>query len=78
MTDLKTIFWTTIGFVGFLTLWVLLFTTPFYLVWNYIISIKFGVPHLTFSETFFIILIIKWLFVVNIDIKNIKKHIDKK
>jgi hypothetical protein len=75
MKDLKTIVWTTIGFVGVLILWVLIFTTPFYLVWNCIISIKFNVPQLTFSETFFIILVIKWLF-GSADIKGLKENID--
>ena len=77
MKDLKTLFWTAIGFVGVLILWVLIFTIPCYLVWNCIISIKFNLPHLTFSETFFIILVIKWLFGSS-DIKGIKQTMDAK
>ena len=77
MKDLKTLFWAAIGFVGVLILWVLIFTTPFYLVWNCIISIKFNLPHFTFSETFFIILVIKWLFGSS-DIKGIKQTMDTK
>jgi hypothetical protein len=77
MKDLKTLFWASIGFVGVLILWVLIFTAPFYLVWNCIISTKFNLPHLTFSETFFIILVIKWLFSTS-DINGIKQKIDNK
>ena len=54
------------------TLWVLIFTTPFWLVWNYIISVKFGIPTLTFAESFFVAIVIKALF-TNISKDGFKK-----
>ena len=77
MKDLKTGFWTVFGFIVVLTVWVLIFTSPFYWMWNCIISPKFNLPHLTFAETFFIILVMKWLFSTS-DIKSIKQKIDNK
>ena len=48
------------------TLWVLIFTTPFWLVWNYILSVKFGIPTFTFAEAFFVAIVIKALFTIPI------------
>jgi hypothetical protein len=77
MKDLKTGFWAVFGIILVLTLWVLIFTSPFYWMWNCIISPKFNLPYLTFVETFFIILMMKWLFSTS-DIKSIKQKIDNK
>ena len=56
--------------------WVICYTLPTWLVWNCIISAKFGLPTFTFSESFFVILIIKWLFGVA-DLKQIKDNLTK-
>jgi|TARA_R110001592_G_scaffold352503_1_gene650398 hypothetical protein len=63
-------------FIGILFLWVFVFTTPFWLIWNCIISTKFGLPTFTFAEAFFVILIVKWLF-GTADLKSIKKELQK-
>jgi len=65
-----------LAFIGILILWAIVFTAPFWLVWNYILSVKFGLPQFTFSETFFVILLIKWLF-GSTELKNIKKELGK-
>ena len=59
--------------LGIGILWVFIFAAPFWLVWNCIISVKFGIPTFTFAESFFVILIIKWLFGVA-DLKKIKEQ----
>jgi len=61
--------------LGILILWVFVFAAPFWLVWNCIISAKFGLPTFTFAESFFVILIIKWLFGVA-DLKQIKDNLN--
>ena len=45
-----------------IVLWVILYTLPTWLVWNCIISPKFALPQFTFSETFFVLSIIKFIF----------------
>tara|TARA_B100001057_G_scaffold117565_2_gene116156 strand:- start:7149 stop:7391 length:243 start_codon:yes stop_codon:yes gene_type:complete len=65
-----------IAFIGILILWVLIFTTPFWLVWNCIIATKFTLPTFTFAEAFFVILIVKWLFGTT-DLNNLKKELQK-
>ena len=62
--------------LGIGILWVFIFAAPFWLVWNCFISVKFGIPTFTFAESFFVILIIKWLFGVA-DLKQIKEQLDK-
>ena len=62
--------------LGILILWVFVFAAPFWLVWNCIISSKFGLPTFTFSEAFFVALIIKWLFGIS-DLKEIKEKLSK-
>ena len=62
MKDYKIMLFNMLGFIGILSLWVLVFTTPFWLIWNCIVSPKFMLPQFTFAESFFVILIIKWLF----------------
>jgi len=42
-------------FMGIVILAVLLFTIPVLLIWNLVISPKFGLPMLTFWETFWIL-----------------------
>ena len=42
--------------------WVILYTTPTWLVWNCIVSPKFMLPQFTFTETFFVESIIKFIF----------------
>jgi hypothetical protein len=76
MKDYKLMLFGILGFIGMISIWVLIFTTPFWLVWNCIISAKFGLPTFTFSESFFVILIIKWLFGVA-DLKQIKDNLTK-
>ena len=45
-----------------IALWVILYTLPTWLVWNCIISPKFALPKFTFTETFFVLSIIKFIF----------------
>ena len=45
-----------------IALWVILYTLPTWLVWNCIISPKFALPQFTFTETFFVLSIIKFIF----------------
>ena len=78
MKEYKYILLGALGFVGIITLWVLMFTTPFWWMWNRIISPKFELPTLTFSEAFWIILITKWLFSISEIEKRTKNHLDKK
>tara|TARA_B100000035_G_C20857933_1_gene490522 strand:- start:398 stop:598 length:201 start_codon:yes stop_codon:yes gene_type:complete len=65
-----------LGFIGILSLWVLVFTTPFWLIWNCIVSPKFMLPQFTFAESFFVILIIKWLFSPT-DLKDAREKLSK-
>lgn len=66
----------TLILLGILILWVFVFAAPFWMVWNHIISVKFGLPTFTFAESFFVVLIIKWLFGIA-DLKQIKDNINK-
>ena len=65
-----------LGFIGILSLWVLVFKTPFWLIWNCIVSPKFMLPQFTFAESFFVILIIKWLFSPT-DLKDAREKLSK-
>jgi len=47
---------------GVISLVVLVFTGPTWIIWNYIISPKFGLPTFTFMEMFFTLLMIKITF----------------
>ena len=76
MKHYKIMLFSMLGFIGILSLWVLVFTTPFWLIWNCIVSPKFMLPQFTFAESFFVILIIKWLFGVA-DLKQIKDNLAK-
>lgn len=76
MKDYKIILFSMLGFIGILSLWVLVFTTPFWLIWNCIISPKFMLPQFTFAESFFVILIIKWLFSPT-DLKDAREKLSK-
>ena len=62
MKHYKIMLFSMLGFIGILSLWVLVFTTPFWLIWNCIVSPKFMLPQFTFAETFFTITIIKFIF----------------
>jgi hypothetical protein len=42
--------------------WVVCYTLPTWLVWNCIIAPKFVLPQFTFSETFFVLSIIRFVF----------------
>lgn len=76
MKDYKIILFSMLGFIGILSLWVLVFTTPFWLIWNCIVSPKFMLPQFTFAESFFVILIIKWLFSPT-DLKDAREKLSK-
>ena len=76
MKDYKIMLFSMLGFIGILSLWVLVFTTPFWLIWNCIVSPKFMLPQFTFAESFFVILIIKWLFSPT-DLKEAREKLSK-
>jgi len=76
MKDYKIMLFNMLGFIGILSLWVLVFTTPFWLIWNCIVSPKFMLPQFTFAESFFVILIIKWLFSPT-DLKDAREKLSK-
>ena len=76
MKDYKIMLFNMLGFIGILSLWVLVFTTPFWLIWNCIVSPKFMLPQFTFAESFFVILIIKWLFSPT-DLKDVREKLSK-
>jgi len=76
MKDYKIMLFSMLGFIGILSLWVLVFTTPFWLIWNCIVSPKFMLPQFTFAESFFVILIIKWLFSPT-DLKDVREKLSK-
>ncbi len=76
MKDYKIMLFSMLGFIGILSLWVLVFTTPFWLIWNCIVSPKFMLPQFTFAESFFVILIIKWLFSPT-DLKDAREKLSK-
>ena len=76
MKDYKIMLFNMLGFIGILSLWVLVFTTPFWLIWNCIVSPKFMLPQYTFAESFFVILIIKWLFSPT-DLKDAREKLSK-
>ena len=46
-------------FMGIVILAVLLFTIPVLLIWNLVISPKFGLPMLTFWETFWMLTFVR-------------------
>jgi hypothetical protein len=76
MKHYKIMLFSMLGFIGILSLWVLVFTTPFWLIWNCIVSPKFMLPQFTFAESFFVILIIKWLFSPT-DLKDAREKLSK-
>jgi len=51
--------------VSTILFWVVIYTLPTWLVWNCIISTKFGLPTFTFAETFFVLTIVKFIFSPN-------------
>ena len=51
--------------VSTILFWVTIYTLPTWLVWNCIISSKFGLPTFTFAETFFVLSIVKFIFSPN-------------
>ena len=48
--------------ISTIVFWVICYTLPTWLVWNCIISPKFALPQFTFTETFFVASIIKFIF----------------
>ena len=52
-------------------------TVPTWLVWNCIIAPKFVLPQFTFSETFFVLSIIKFIF-SSTDYRKLYNDINKK
>jgi hypothetical protein len=61
-----------LAFFGVLTLWSVAVTIPFWLVWNYIIASKFELTTFTFFESFWITVVIKFLFAANLKVANKK------
>ena len=56
---------------GIISMVVLLFTTPTWLIWNHIIAPKFEIPTFTFWEIFFTLLMIKITFPEKTIIKKV-------
>jgi hypothetical protein len=56
--------------------WIVCYTLPTWLVWNCIISPKFALPYFTFSETFFTLSIIKFVF-SSTDYRKLYKEFNK-
>lgn len=48
-----------LAFMSIVILAVLLFTVPVLLIWNLVISPKFGLPMLTFWETFWLMVFVR-------------------
>ena len=64
-------FWGFLALFGVVVLWGVITTIPFWLVWNYIIATKFVLPTFTLFQSFWITMVIKFLFTSNV--KVIKK-----
>lgn len=78
MKDYKLMLFGMLGFIGMISVWVLIFTTPFWGVWNCIISPKFGLPQFTFVESFYVILVTKWLLSISDFERSSKKYLSNK
>ena len=69
--ELFKIFFDTIAaVVAIVMLAVLLFTVPSLLIWNHIISPKFGLPVFSFWEMFWMLVLIKIVFTKTKDIRK--------
>ena len=51
----------TLAAIGIALLLVLLFTGPIWYIWNHIVAIKFELPQFTFLETFWTMLMIRFI-----------------
>ena len=60
--------WGFLALFGVLVFWVVITTIPFWLVWNLVVATKFGLPTFTIFESFWITVVIKFLFSSNVKV----------